>query len=170
MSAPKLDLVLEIKNHIAAYNAMVAGTFKDEIKALEQKNAELSKLTAAYDTAKKIEQARKNADAYFEMKTAEADKLQSVVDAREDALNIREIALDERRTQDIQERDILNADKQQFRVYKIQVEGQLQNDQNVIAELRKQAQVEKDSAVAIRQELEAKLATVNAKLEAIKSL
>jgi uncharacterized membrane-anchored protein YhcB (DUF1043 family) len=75
MMGIKVDTLLDIKEHIAAFSVLASGEFKAEIEQLSKLKKEIDAQASLVDTKKKLDTYKEQADAYFSSKFDEADKL-----------------------------------------------------------------------------------------------
>lgn len=141
MAATRVDTILEIKDHIAAYVALLSGQFDDEIKKIEELKAILEQRLSDANALDGLSQAKAEADAYCARSMADAESAIASIKVAQDAM------LDERNDL-LSKQKALTADRQQFNSDK--------NDFDVAtAALRKEMEGDKKAAKAALAEAKA---------------
>lgn len=72
---PRIDALLTLKDHIAGYATLLKGDFEKDIAELKALKKDVDAKAALVDTAKKLEEQKKQADEYFSAKFDEAEKI-----------------------------------------------------------------------------------------------
>lgn len=93
MAAPRVDTILEIKDHIAAYVALVSGQFEEEITRLQEVKSQAEYRLQQADALETFDKVKADVDAYQVRKLAEIDEAAQALKDFEASLKIKETAL-----------------------------------------------------------------------------
>lgn len=86
MATQKVDALLTMKDHIAAFSVLLTGEFTDKIAEVEQMLAELKTTKDIVDTAGGIDAYKKSADDYYKTTVDQANQLMTEVQTAKDKL------------------------------------------------------------------------------------
>ena len=93
MVAPRIDTILELKDHIAANVALVSGQFEDEIKKFEQVKKQAEDRLKKANALETFDKIKADVDAYKAKKMAEIDDAAQALKDFEASLKSKEAAL-----------------------------------------------------------------------------
>lgn len=166
----KLNTLLELQDHIAAFSALLSGEFKTEIEALKVLNKEQTKIASLLDTKNKLDAYRAEADKYYQVKKEEADYLMLNVNARAGELETLTQTLESDRKAIARETEAV-AEAQRVLKRTANDAEKYQAEQERLLVAAKEALQERLDALDTREaHIEAREASIKSKMDAFKAL
>ena len=111
MVAPRVDVLLTLKDYIASYSVLVAGEFKDEIATLSQLKKDVDAQASLVDTKEKLDAYKAEADAYYSKRFDEAEALVESQKVAQEQFRVKSSQLDTTITENQQTSKALYAQK-----------------------------------------------------------